>query len=106
MVTVELMTDEQRRYKVKEKKVAPKYDGLGHNRAGDIDAGASRAWRQLRRPSDMVRPSFAREGRADVQNEHAAELRRLRSKEASSGKASGTVFVKGKLDRSVKKVAS
>jgi hypothetical protein len=31
------------------------------------------------------------------QNEHAAELRRLRSKEASAGKASGTVFVKGKL---------
>jgi hypothetical protein len=28
---------------------------LSHGRAGDIDAGASRAWRQLRRPSDMVR---------------------------------------------------
>lgn len=36
-------------------------------------------------------------GDADIQNEHAAELRRLRSKEASTGKASGTVFVKGKL---------
>jgi hypothetical protein len=46
--------DVKRRYKVKEKKVASKYDGLSHGRAGDIDAGASRAWRQLRRPSDMV----------------------------------------------------
>jgi hypothetical protein len=34
--------------------VTSKYDGLSHGRAGDLDAGASRAWRQLRRPSDMV----------------------------------------------------
>jgi hypothetical protein len=38
---------------------------------------------------------------ADIKNEHAAELRRLRSKEASTGKASGTVFVKGKLPRPI-----
>jgi hypothetical protein len=37
--------------------VISKYDGLSHGRAGDLDAGASRAWRQLRRPSDMVRLS-------------------------------------------------
>jgi len=78
---------------------------LSHGRAGDIDAGASRAWRQLRRPSDMVRHlvnlcplgRFAVRRSLTRQNEHAAELRRLRSKEASAGKASGTVFVKGKL---------
>ena len=47
----------ERKYKVREKKViGAKYDGdkVGHNKAGDIDSGASRAWRQLRRPSDMV----------------------------------------------------
>lgn len=51
----------QRRYKVREKKVpSTKYDGdkIGHNKAGDIDSGSSRAWRQLRRPSDMVRLSL------------------------------------------------
>lgn len=31
------------------------------------------------------------------QNEHAAEIRAMRAREASFGKASGTIFVKGAL---------
>ncbi|KAL7418687.1 Bud site selection protein bud4 [Cryptotrichosporon argae] len=54
-------------------------DKVSHSRAsGDIDRG--RAWRTLRRPSDM--------------NEHAAALRRMRGRQASVGKSTGTVFVK------------
>ncbi|WRT63799.1 uncharacterized protein IL334_000724 [Kwoniella shivajii] len=69
-----------RGYKVREKAVvrASYHDKIRHNKAGDIESG--KAWKQLRRPSDM--------------NEHAAEIRAMRAHEASSGKASGTIFVK------------
>ncbi|RSH82804.1 Bud site selection protein bud4 [Saitozyma podzolica] len=68
-----------RAYKVKEKpKVHASFDRIAHSKAGDLDTG--KAWRSLRRPSDI--------------NEHAAELRAMKAREASNGKASGTIFVK------------
>ncbi|EIW73323.1 hypothetical protein TREMEDRAFT_73045 [Tremella mesenterica DSM 1558] len=72
--------DSTRKYKIKEKPMvrATYTETFSHTRAGDLDSG--RAWRQLRRPSDL--------------NEHAAEIRQMREKEASVGKASGTIFVK------------
>nr|XP_019048757.1 hypothetical protein I302_02531 [Kwoniella bestiolae CBS 10118]OCF27687.1 hypothetical protein I302_02531 [Kwoniella bestiolae CBS 10118] len=76
----EEITQMDRGYKVREKAVvrASYHDKIRHNKAGDIDQG--KAWKQLRRPSDM--------------NEHAAEIRAMRARESTSGKASGTIFVK------------
>nr|XP_019014530.1 uncharacterized protein I206_00612 [Kwoniella pini CBS 10737]OCF53311.1 hypothetical protein I206_00612 [Kwoniella pini CBS 10737] len=76
----EEITQIDRGYKVREKAVvrASYHDKVRHNKAGDIDSG--KAWKQLRRPSDM--------------NEHAAEIRAMRARESTSGKASGTIFVK------------
>ncbi|WWC58165.1 uncharacterized protein I303_100701 [Kwoniella dejecticola CBS 10117] len=76
----EEITQMDRGYKVREKAVvrASYHDKVRHNKAGDIDSG--KAWKQLRRPSDM--------------NEHAAEIRAMRARESTSGKASGTIFVK------------
>ncbi|ORY25090.1 hypothetical protein BCR39DRAFT_309113 [Naematelia encephala] len=71
----------ERGYKVRERPtVKARYgDKIGHSRTGgDIDNG--KAWRSLRRPSDM--------------NEHAAEIRAMRARDASNGKTSATVFVK------------
>ncbi|WWD22543.1 hypothetical protein CI109_107036 [Kwoniella shandongensis] len=69
-----------RGYKIREKPTvrASYHEKIGHNKAGDIDSG--KAWKSLRRPSDL--------------HEHAAEIRAMRSREAESGKASGTIFVK------------
>ncbi|WWC99204.1 hypothetical protein V866_006099 [Kwoniella sp. B9012] len=76
----EEITQMDRGYKVREKAVvrASYHDKVRHSKAGDIDTG--KAWKQLRRPSDM--------------NEHAAEIRAMRARESTSGKASGTIFVK------------
>ncbi|KAK8845595.1 hypothetical protein IAR55_006311 [Kwoniella newhampshirensis] len=69
-----------RGYKVREKPVfrASYHEKVGHSKAGDIDSG--KAWKSLRRPSDL--------------HEHAAAIRAMRAREADSGKASGTIFVK------------
>ncbi|ORX34827.1 hypothetical protein BD324DRAFT_635198 [Kockovaella imperatae] len=69
-----------RAYRVREKPMvhASFGDKITHSGAGDLASG--RAWRSIRRPSDM--------------NEHAAEIRALRAREANNGKSSGTIFVK------------
>lgn len=71
-------------------------DKIGHSRTGgDIDSG--KAWRSLRRPSDMVSQLANLCGTELMrENEHAKEIRAMRAREASAGKASATVFVKGK----------
>ncbi|OCF40741.1 hypothetical protein I317_05436 [Kwoniella heveanensis CBS 569] len=77
----EEINSKDRGYKVRERAVvrASYHDKVGHSRAGgDIDSG--KAWRTLRRPSDM--------------NEHAAEIRAMRARESYAGKTSGTIFVK------------
>ena len=76
------VADMKRNYKVKERKVQPTaYSGtMTHPKAGDIDRG--KAWRQVRRPSDIY--------------EHAAEIRaRKEGEKAGAEKATGTIFVKG-----------
>jgi hypothetical protein len=57
------------------------YSGtVTHPKAGDIERG--KAWRQVRRPSDIY--------------EHAAEMRaRREGGKAGIDKATGTIFVKG-----------
>ena len=64
---------------------------------GEVDTG--KAWRTIRRPSDMVGTEscrMCRISRADglSQNEHAKQLRELREQQRS-GKVHGKVFVKG-----------
>lgn len=65
--------------------------------AGDVDAG--RAWRQLRKPSDMVSGKSCRISKDRLcemaQNEYAAELREIRARKDQKEKAFGTIFVKG-----------
>jgi hypothetical protein len=47
----------QRAYKVREKpKVHASFDNIAHSKAGDLDTG--KAWRSLRRPSDIVSGSI------------------------------------------------
>jgi hypothetical protein len=74
--------------------------------AGDVDNG--RAWRTVRRPSDMVRKStrWPRE-RADIwpQNEYAKQIREYHSQE-KPGKSHGKVFFRGKWLESMKLPAS
>lgn len=53
-------------------------DGIKGSAAGDLET--NKAWRPVRRPSDM--------------NEHSRELRAARAREVSEGKSSGTVYVK------------
>ncbi|WVR03570.1 hypothetical protein IAU60_000562 [Kwoniella sp. DSM 27419] len=77
----EEINDKDRGYKVRERPVvkASYNDKVGHSEAGgDIDKG--KAWRTLRRPSDM--------------NEHAAQIRAMRTRESYAGKSTGTIFVK------------
>ena len=72
----------QRGYKTRERKVQPgAYSGtVTHPKAGDIERG--KAWRQVRRPSDIY--------------EHAAEMRARKEGANDAEKATGTIFVKGK----------
>ncbi|WVF65953.1 hypothetical protein IAT40_000691 [Kwoniella sp. CBS 6097] len=77
----EEINSKDRGYKVRERAVvrASYHDKVGHSQGGgDIDSG--KAWRTLRRPSDM--------------NEHAAQIRAMRARESYAGKTSGTIFVK------------
>ncbi|KAI0665699.1 hypothetical protein C8Q78DRAFT_1157498 [Trametes maxima] len=62
--------------------------------AGDVDVG--KAWRTLRRPSDMASPSV-HEGRivvlTELQNEYSRQIKELRA-QGLGGKAHGKVFVR------------
>ena len=65
------------------------------NGPGDVDAG--KAWRAVRRPSDMVLVFFHHfYFNIDLhnQNEYSKQIREFRSQE-KPGKAYGKVFVKG-----------
>lgn len=70
----------QRGYRVRERSnVRVTYTGsLNESQAGDLQVG--KAWRPVRRPSDM--------------NEHSKELRAARARQATEGTATGTIFVK------------
>lgn len=72
----------EKHYRIREERrqVRATYTGSGSlsSRSGDTDS--IKAWRPIRRPSDM--------------HEHSIELRAAREREAREGKASGTVFVK------------
>jgi hypothetical protein len=75
-------------------------DKVGHNAAGDVDSG--KAWKQLRKASDMVcrycqtskKVANAKSNTA-IQNQYAKELKALKSKGAN--KSLATIFVKGEF---------
>lgn len=71
-------TDRGYRVREQRRQIRATYTGGPATKAGDLETG--RAWRPVRRPSDM--------------NTHAKELRAARAREANEGKSSGTVFVK------------
>ena len=66
--------------------------------AGPGDVNSGRAWRTVRRPSDMVffvPSSWPEHALMSVQNEYAKQIREYRAQD--KGKAYGKVFVKGEL---------